>query len=119
MTTHIDAAALRSIASLQRPGKPDLVGKVIHLFQVESPKALAAIEQGLDSGDLSAVRNAAHALKSSSAYVGAKVLSERCRDLEAAALDANYAACIAMGDGLDDMFGEISLELDAFQVKAA
>ena len=119
MTTHIDTGALRSIASLQRPGKPDLVAKVINLFQTESPKALEAIQKGLDSSDLSAVRNAAHGLKSSSAYVGANALSERCRDLEAAARDGNYTACIVMGDGLDDLFNECCVELDAYMVKAA
>ena len=119
MTTQIDAGALRSIASLQRPGKPDLVERVIQLFQSESPKALDAIQKGLDGGDLAAVRNAAHTLKSSSAYVGATALSERCRDLEAAARDDNYTVCIGIGDGLHDLFGEISVELDAYLVKAA
>lgn len=119
MTTQIDAAALRSIASLQRPGKPNLVERVIHLFQTESPKSLDAIQEGLDGGDLAAVRNGAHTLKSSSAYVGATALSERCRDLEAAARDDNYPACIALGDGLHDLFGEISVELEAYLVKAA
>lgn len=119
MTQYIDIHALKAISTLQRPGKPDLLKRVVDLFISESPKALASMQQGIDDFDLSLVRNAAHSLKSSSAYVGAKMVSQRCRDLEAAARDDNYTACIALSDGIDDLFAASREELEAYMAKAA
>lgn len=119
MTTYIDPHALKAISSLQRPGKPDLLIRIVELFKTESPKAIAAVFDGLDENDLKSVRNAAHTLKSSSAYVGAKALSEKCRDLEGAAREDNYTACIALGDGLDELFEASCVELDMLMAKAA
>lgn len=119
MSLFIDHHALRAISSLQRPGKPDLLVRVIDVFKTESPKAIASMQTGLESSDLTAVRNAAHTLKSSSAYVGAKSFSALCRDLEVAAREDNYTACIVLGDGLEDLFVACCLELDDYLLKAA
>lgn len=119
MTTHINPHALQAIKSLQRPGKPDLLQRIVELFKTETPKALGAIQDGVNAGDMDAVRNAAHTLKSSSAYVGAHVFSDRCRDLERAAREGNFPACIALGDGLDEMFTASCSELDVHMGKAA
>ncbi|MFK7858763.1 MAG: Hpt domain-containing protein [Granulosicoccus sp.] len=114
MTSTIDHHALRVISSEQRPGKPDLLARVIHVFKTESPKAIAAMQVGLDSSDLAAVRNAAHTLKSSSAYVGAKVFSELCEKLESAACENNYTACVDMACQLEDLLEACCLELDVY-----
>jgi len=119
MTHYIDPHALKAISSLQRPGKPDLLNRVVELFKTESPKTIAAMYHGLDTTDLQLVRNAAHTLKSSSAYVGAKELSERCRDLESAAREENYSACVVLGEGLNDLFEASCDELDHYLTKAA
>ncbi|MFK7997630.1 MAG: Hpt domain-containing protein [Granulosicoccus sp.] len=119
MSATIDPHALKMISSLQSPGKPDLLVRVISVFKSESPKAIASMQQGLESSDFSAVRNAAHTLKSSSAYVGAKAFSELCRDLETAARENNYTACVVLAYELEDMFDACCLELDTYLPKAA
>lgn len=119
MTDYIDTHAIKAIASLQRPGKPDLLERIVELFKTETPKAIVSMQAGLDGNDLTAVRNAAHTLKSSSAYVGAKALSERCRDLETAAREENFAACIALADGFEDLFTASCAELQQLISKAA
>lgn len=119
MSTVIDLHALKAIASLQRPGKPDLLKRVVELFKSESPKGIMQLQDGLAQGDLQAVRNAAHTMKSSSAYVGALALSERCRDLERAAREENFPACVALGDDLEDLFNESAAALDKHMSKAA
>ncbi len=111
MENLIDSHALKAIASLQRPGKPDLLNKIVELFKSESPKSIASLQQGLDLADLNIVRNAAHTLKSSSAYVGATRLSERCRDLETAASEENLLECIVLGDGVEALFKSSIAEL--------
>gem|GEM_PF-1650837 len=119
MPVTIDEDALNAISALQRPGKPDLLERIVTLFQSESPKSIESMQEGLDSFDLEAVRVAAHTLKSSSAYVGAMDLSAQCKDLEKAAHDQNLPACIALGDSIDDLFRESCNALDARMSKAA
>lgn len=104
VTVSIDENALKAIAALQRPGKPDLLTRIVDLFKSESPKTIANMLEGIDTADMDAVRVAAHTLKSSSAYVGASELSERCKELERAAHDQNFPACMALGDSVEDLF---------------
>ena len=42
VTVSIDENALLAIEALQRPGKPDLLGRIVDLFKTESPKTLAS-----------------------------------------------------------------------------
>ena len=119
MGTLIDPAALAALAALQRPGKPDLTARVLGLFRDETPSSLQAVEAGITSGDLEAVRIAAHTLKSSSAYVGARELSETCAQIERAARDGNLPECLVMSDSLDELFTETLDALDALGQKAA
>ena len=119
VTVSIDENALLAIEALQRPGKPDLLGRIVDLFKTESPKTLASMVEGIDSMDMEAVRVAAHTLKSSSAYVGALDLSERGKELERAAHDQKFPACIALGDAVEDIFAESCAALDLRMSKAA
>jgi len=106
MVTVVDTQALKAIAALQRPGKPDLLKRIVALFTSEAPKATELMQQGLDKGDLKLVRNITHTMKTPSAYVGAHALSERCRDIERAARDQNFPACMALSDGIDELFDD-------------
>lgn len=115
----IDEDALKAILALQRPGKPDLLTRIVTLFKMESPKSIESMQTGLDSVDMDAVRVAAHTLKSSSAYVGALELSAQCKELEKAAHEQNFAACIAIGDSIEELFLESCAALDARMRKAA
>lgn len=119
MTIYIEPQALKAIAALQRPGKPDLLKRIVELYKSESPVAIASLQRGLDDDDLQAVGNAAHTLKSSSAYVGARLFSERCRELEAAAREQNHPACHALGDGVEELFEASVSALDLHVTKAA
>lgn len=112
MTTHIDPHALQTICSLQRPGKPDLLTRIVELFKSESVKSISALQSGLDSADLQAVSDAAHGMKSSSAYVGARLLSMRFQELENAAYENDLSACRALGDGVDALYEASVKELD-------
>ena len=119
VTVSIDENALRAIEALQRPGKPDLLVRIVGLFKTETPKTLSSMIEGIDTMDMEVVRVAAHTLKSSSAYIGALELSERCKELERAAHEQNFPACIALGDGVEDIFADSCLALDQRMSKAA
>ena len=78
----LNADALDCIRELQQPGEPNLLEQVIGLYLETSKELWSKLRVAVDTGDAAAVGEAAHALKSSSANVGAKSLAELCRQLE-------------------------------------
>jgi len=91
--SEIDQSALDSVRALQRPGAPDLLGRIIGVYVVQTPETVNTICEACTSGELEAVRTSAHALKSSAAYVGATQFSTRMAKLESAAREENLAMC--------------------------
>ncbi len=79
----LDGGILREITLLQQPNQPDLVRHVVEIYLKDSPRLINAIEAAVASGDFEGVRRNAHALKSSSAHIGAGTLSQFARELEA------------------------------------
>jgi two-component system sensor histidine kinase/response regulator len=84
-TQPIDEAVLDNLAQLQREGRPDIVNRVITLFLESAPALLRELQEGAARGDMAMLRGACHALKASSANVGAAPLSAQCEELEALA----------------------------------
>jgi len=78
----IDAECLDAIRALQRPGKPDLLGRLIDQFRADGARQVDAMRSGCLSGDAALIRGASHRLKSSSATLGALLLAELCEELE-------------------------------------
>ena len=83
----LDPAALAAIRELDPDGTAGLLGQVVALYLEASPGLIGQIRSGLAAHAAAAVRMAAHTLKSSSANVGARRLSELCASLEHAARD--------------------------------
>ena len=77
-----DTSALDRIRVLQRPGKPDLVGRVIDIYLQDAPNLLEQMRAAIDQQDPEKLFRSAHKLKSGSADVGAHRLASVCRDLE-------------------------------------
>ena len=78
----IDLSCIDSIKSLQRPGRPDILAKVVACYFSDGDSLVAAIREGFAAGDAVAVHRAAHRLKSSSAFLGAARLADYCQELE-------------------------------------
>ncbi len=89
----IDRGVLQGLKALGG-GDNDFVHEMIELFLEQSPRNLEVMRAALDVGDLPAVSKAAHNMKSSSAYLGARRLSELCGQVEtkAHAREANFVA---------------------------
>ncbi|HWB38082.1 MAG TPA: response regulator, partial [Rugosimonospora sp.] len=81
----IDMRVLEGFRELQEPGAPDVIAEFIDLFLGDLPGRLATIREGVARDESEQTRGAAHALKSSAAYIGAMALSQRCKELEQAA----------------------------------
>jgi len=86
----IDTRAIDIIRELQRPGKPDLLGKVVGIYFSKTPEAILDMKSGLDRQDYCLVSSCAHSLKSSSAYLGADTLSSHCKQIELAIAEEAY-----------------------------
>jgi len=79
----IDFSTLETLRSLQQPGQPDIVAKIIRTYLDEAPPLLKRLADAETSHDTTALYQAAHALKSSSFNVGALELAKHCKELEA------------------------------------
>jgi len=84
-TVNLDQQTLDRIRAMSRPGGPNLLVRVIDLYVsssnalIDTMLAASRLEEG------SSLAHAAHALKSSSANVGALALAELCSEVETAA----------------------------------
>jgi CheY-like chemotaxis protein len=85
----LDRQVLEQLSRVRTNGKPELLARVINLYLVESPKLVQKLKQAAGASDARAIARSAHSLKSSSANVGAKVLSGYCADIEASARRAD------------------------------
>lgn len=80
-STHIDPTVLDDLRR-QMPDRPDILIRLIRSFLRASPGLLATLQAAVRSRDPEAVRQAAHAMKSSNAQIGAKQLVALCYELE-------------------------------------
>ncbi|NVN91761.1 MAG: Hpt domain-containing protein [Desulfuromonadales bacterium] len=78
----IDWSALDSLRVLQKPGKPDLRKQLMSVYLSSSPTLMDNIKTAVTTMDGQALMQAAHALKSSSVSIGAKVFGTTCSELE-------------------------------------
>lgn len=78
----LDRTPIEALRALQRPGGPDILGKVLQTYLTSTPRLLATLRQAFTAGDTNAVHTTAHSLKSSSAQVGAMTLAAHCQTLE-------------------------------------
>ncbi|MGF6709076.1 signal transduction histidine kinase/CheY-like chemotaxis protein/HPt (histidine-containing phosphotransfer) domain-containing protein [Luteibacter sp. W1I16] len=104
-TAPLDIEALQALRDLQRPGRPDVLTRVIDLFSLDAPRLVEAMLEAVRSNDADALRHAAHTLKSTSANVGAVSLSTSCREIEQLARSTEV---VAAGARVDDATKELS-----------
>ncbi len=87
----VDETALERIGSLQRPGRPNVLEKIVRSFSQSTPQLFDALEKAVAEQSFTEVREYAHGLKSSSANLGAMRLSRRFRELEGIADERDCA----------------------------
>jgi len=108
----IDLDALNAFRGLQRDGAPDMLHRILGLYLQSSPELIKQIRLSVAGGDAPGLHRAAHSLKSSSAMVGAKYLSELCRELE---MLGKSGAVESAGGKLEAFEAEIGRVLPALE----
>ncbi len=119
-SVEIDKTAWNAIVALQRPGRPDILAKVLTAYLNDSRNLVEEIRNAVETQDADTLAKAAHRLKSSSAQLGALATAAHCKELEqlgrlarldgAAALlaqltDAHQTACATMTGELRERGG--------------
>ncbi|KWK06547.1 hybrid sensor histidine kinase/response regulator [Burkholderia stagnalis] len=112
----IDRKALDALRALQRPGRPDVLTRIIDQFDLDAPRLIAGMHAAVAAGDADALKLASHTLKSSSANVGAHALSVRCREIEQLAREADVAAAASLVAGAAADFARAQAVLRAQRV---
>jgi HPt (histidine-containing phosphotransfer) domain-containing protein len=73
---------LNGLEEAQKDGEPDLVVELIDLYLQDAPRRLAVMSEALGNVDWVLLARAAHALKGSSATLGAGQVAQTCAELE-------------------------------------
>ena len=81
----LDRQVLAQLRDLQSDDDPDLLGRVLNLYLIESPKLLVKMRQASKDDNALEIGRSSHSLKSSSGNVGALELTRLCGDIHAAA----------------------------------
>ena len=108
----IDETALKRISALQRPGRPNVLDKIIRTFFKTTPLALEQLDTALAAGEFAAARDLAHSLKSSAANLGALGMAEYCRELEALAGEQKLEAARAKLTEVEICYPAVKMQLE-------
>ncbi len=117
--TPLDPAALDAIRRLQQPGAPSLLNRIIAAYLASGRELVDRLCVALAAGDAAAVRAAAHALKSSSANIGATAVGDISRSLEAAGQRGDLRETRGLREALLHEFARAAEALDAAQERTA
>ena len=97
---------------------PEFLRELVETYLDDAPTQIDQIRSGLAEGNVEPVNRAAHTLKSNSASVGAMLLAELCRELEALTstggpVDLGDPDFAARGDAIEAELERVRTELDA------
>lgn len=114
--TSINHKSLDNLRAIQVPGSADIVGKVINAYLQESNGLLEKLKLSEKDNDLTCLYKTAHALKSSSANVGAMTLADLCKTLEVMARQGVMEGSTELVKAIEKEYynatGQLQLELD-------
>ena len=108
----LDRQVLDQLSKLLK-SKPEVFARVINLYLAESPKLVQKLKQAASANDAPEIARAAHSLKSSSANIGAKLLSRYCGDIEASARRADTGEACKIVAKIETEHGRVHSALTA------
>lgn len=109
----LDARTLAGIRAMRTPGSPDLLAKVAGIYSSNSRLLVGTMTAAVLADDPTALMQGAHALKSSSANVGATVLAEICREIETAVREDRFEQGCLLVERLLDEHKQVLRALEA------
>ncbi len=110
--SELDRAALDELLSMV-DGDAAFLDEMIDTFLGDGPARLAELRLALASSDVTALRRAAHTLKSNSRTFGASTLAALCQELEARAAGGVLDDAPAVVARIEAEYGGVVLALRA------
>jgi len=112
-----NAVDVAAIAYLRTLGGSPLVRQVITLFLQHGPRGVNTAIEAQRTGDLQALKKAAHSLKGSASYLGARDLQALTAAIEERAESREPGALDTLVAGLPTQFARVREELEAIKVE--
>ncbi len=114
----IDNDVLDVLSRLQKPGAPSILQRVIDIYLESSQESRSRLQVAIDTANAVLLREVAHALKSSSANVGAIGLADLCKRLETMGRDDNLADAPTIHERFEREYARVivALKLEAAPV---
>ncbi|MCB0191892.1 MAG: response regulator [Anaerolineae bacterium] len=109
----VDQSILQEFQEAMGEEGSEMVAELIEIFLQETPSILVQLEEGFTNKNPEAIKKAAHALKSSSANVGALALSKLCKELELIGLSGDLTHAAHKLDQAIAMYDEVEIILQA------
>lgn len=110
----LDTAVLDDLVSLGGDEGAEFLEEIIGLFFQDASARVGAIRSSVEAGQVEPIERAAHALKSSSANVGALVFAGVCKEVEALARANELEELAREIPRLVAMFEEVKHALEHF-----
>jgi CheY-like chemotaxis protein len=115
----LDQSALQQIRDLNQSSGINVLEKVIDIYLNDGPTLLKRIELAVDNGDCSGLSMAAHALKSSSANLGAIGFAKLCARLEEMGRDEKIEGAELVLEQALPLFSRVQTDLALEKERAA
>ncbi|MFT5461274.1 MAG: two-component system sensor histidine kinase/response regulator [Planctomycetota bacterium] len=109
----LDLEVIESLKELGGEDDPGLFAELVELFLEDTPARMADLGLALESGDATQMEHAAHALKSSSANLGALTLSETFRQIEMSGREGNVEGASGLITNSNEQFEAVRAALQA------
>jgi len=111
-TTTRDALDRRVLDQLREDlGDIAALREIISTFLERSPSTLTELREAAARGDVAAVSAGAHAMKGTSATLGALTLSAQCAELERLARTGSLAEVVGQVPAIEAEYGSVDHEL--------
>jgi HPt (histidine-containing phosphotransfer) domain-containing protein len=109
----IDPNVIAELRGLQSSTDPAFFNHLIELFIEETPHRLAALEAAIACSNAEALSHEAHALKGSSAHLGATRMDALCEILEEQGRAGSITGAPALLAVLEEEFARVRAALEA------
>ncbi|MFY9343012.1 MAG: Hpt domain-containing protein [Planctomycetota bacterium] len=107
----LDMSVIEELLSFADDGDPELLLDLIQMFLDDGPSKVAAVTEGVASGDLEKAERAAHSLKGSSGNLGARLLQHACEAMQIAARQHELENSRRIAPDLSQRFAEAEVAL--------
>jgi signal transduction histidine kinase/DNA-binding response OmpR family regulator/HPt (histidine-containing phosphotransfer) domain-containing protein len=114
----INIESIDTIRAMQRPGKDDLLAKIVSAFSTKTPYVIGRMQDAANDADTESVATGARGLGVSCAYLGAEKMSSLCKRIESVVADGGSDDLSQLVSTLKEEYEKVTEQLNTI-VRAA